>query len=485
MMKLASSTCGARDCSAKRSLVLHEGEALVKFLENDAWVKNQFGACRLGNTLRTRRLQKVATHMLRQPEQSLPKQNGEWADLKAAYRLFGNPQVTFTAVAEQHWRQTRQTQPGRYLLISDTTDIDHFTHPATRGLGILGDGKGRGLQLHSCLVYDCANQQIAGIAGAKIQYRVKTRQHETRMQRLARVRESEVWGTVVDQVGSAPRGAQWIHVFDRGGDNFEAMGHLHLTGCDWIIRAAKLNRRVKLESGETVSLSKALESARVLGSYELQLRSRPGIKARTAKVEVSVVNVVLLQPRHRSRWVRQCGIHELALKVIVVQEVNPKKGATPIRWVLLTSLPVKTFDDAWQILEDYEKRWLIEEYHKVLKTGCSMEMHALRTAARLEALTGLISVLGLRLLQLKLVGRNQPDAKAASHVPSAWLRCLKLARPKLKITDMSVYAFFRELAKLGGFLGRKGDGEPGWQTTWHGLKKLQQMLEGIRLVHEI
>ena len=116
----------------------------MKLRDNDQWVEKQFGSCQLGNTLRTKRLQKVAANMLAQPEQSLPKQNSQWADLKAAYRLFDNDRVTFDAVAEQHWRQTRQSKPGRYLLISDTTDIDHFSHRATTGLSQLGKGDGRG-----------------------------------------------------------------------------------------------------------------------------------------------------------------------------------------------------------------------------------------------------------------------------------------------------------------------------------------------------
>ena len=103
-------------------------ETLVIVRDNDQWVKDQFSQCELGNSLRTRRLQKVAAAMLSCPEQSLPKQNAAWADLKAAYRLFDNDRVTFDAVAEPHWKQTRRTKPGRYLLISDTTDIDHFSH---------------------------------------------------------------------------------------------------------------------------------------------------------------------------------------------------------------------------------------------------------------------------------------------------------------------------------------------------------------------
>jgi hypothetical protein len=459
--------------------------ALVKVLDNDLWVEKQFASCQFGNSLRTKRLQKVAAQMLAQPEQSLPKQTAQWADLKAAYRLFDNPSVTFDAIAEPHWQQTRQTKPGRYLLISDTTDIDHFSHRATSGLAQLGKGNGRGMQLHNCLVYNCDEQQIEGAAGALIHYRPHVSKTETRGQRLARARESQLWGNLVAQVGSAPPGSQWIHVFDRGGDNFEAMCHIRLTRCDWIIRVAKLNRHVIQEDGETVSLQKALEQARRLGGYELHLRSRPGVKARTAQIAVSVVRVTFPRPRNQSSWVKQCGIHELTTNVVVVQEVGAPAGVTPICWMLLTSLPLETFEDAWQVIEDYENRWLVEEYHKVLKTGCSVELHALRTADRLEPLIGLISVLGTRLFQLKLIGRSQPHAKAATHVPSTWLKCLKLARPKLTMTGMSVYTFFRELAKLGGFLGRKCDGEPGWQTIWHGHKKLCGLLDGMRLAGAI
>ncbi|PHS10706.1 MAG: hypothetical protein COA78_10840 [Blastopirellula sp.] len=173
------------------------------------------------------------------------------------------------------------------------------------------------------------------------------------------------------------------------------------------------------------------------------------------------------------------------MNVVVVQEVDAPKGVTAVHWVLLTSLPVETFEDAWQVIEDYENRWLVEEYHKVLKSGCNIEVHALRTAERLEPLLGLISVIGIRQFQMKLVGRNQPNAKAKTHVPSQWLKCLKLVRPKLKITDMTVYEFFRELAKMGGFLARKHDGEPGWQTTWNGYQKMQSLLDGIKLVGHI
>ena len=451
-------------------------------VDNEKWIQSQFRNVRLGDQRRNQRLLTTAMNMIDAPEQSISKQSKGWSDAKAAYRLFDHPNVTFEAVAQQHWQQTRQTGPGRYLLISDTTELDYTSHPATTGLKQIGNGRGRGMLLHSCLVYNCVEEQIVGTAGARIHYRVNVPKSETQRQRLKRIRESSLWGQLVDDVGASPEGSQWIHVFDRGGDNFEAMCHIELSGCDFVIRASQLRRTVLDQSEETAYLQEAICQAETLGSYELSLRSRPGVAARVANIEVSSTRVVIQRPKQCSKWVKQCGFDQLATNVVIVQEVDAPKGVKPIRWVLLSSLPAETFEQAWQIIEDYENRWLIEEYHKVMKSGCRIESRALRTAERLEPLIGLITVIGTRLLSLKLIGRNQMEAKASTHVPSSWLKCLKAYRgDKLKLTGLTVYAFFRELAKLGGFLARKGDGEPGWETIWQGYKKLQLLLAGMRL----
>lgn len=449
--------------------------------DNDTWVSEQFGGCRLGDKRRTGRLQVVARNMLAAPEKSIPAQNEVWSDVKGAYRLLDNPEVTFAAVGESHWQMTRQTKPGRYLLICDTTDINRYTHQATTGLGMLGDGKGRGMQLHSCLVYSADEKLIVGSAGAMLHYRSHVSKNETRMQRLSRVRESELWGMLATEIGSPPEGSHWIHVFDRGGDNFEAMCRIQQVHCDWIIRAAKLNRKVYDVEGQLRPLSEVIQHAELLGSYDLKLRSRPGVKARSAHLQVSLARMKFPKPRHCSPWLRACRISELTMNVVTVEEVNPPRGVGPIHWVLLTSLPIENLEHAWQVIEDYECRWLIEEYHKVIKTGCNIEGPALRTAERLEPLMALISVVGIRLFQMKLLGRSQPAARAETHVPNSWLKCLKLARPKVQLAGATVYEFFRELAKLGGFLGRKNDGEPGWQTIWGGFQKLQSLLAGMRL----
>lgn len=455
---------------------------VMKILDNQTWVQQQFGEASLGDLRRTKRLGQIASNLLDAPDQSLPQQNPAWADLKAAYRFFDCPKVTLDAVCQPHWQQTRQTKPGRYLLISDTTDIDQKTRPATTGLGMLGNGQGRGLQLHSCLFFDSEAKQIVGTGGALVQYRKRVAKNETSAQSKKRIRESDLWGNLVEQVGSPPEHSQWIHVFDRGGDYFEAMCKIQLSGCDFVIRASKHNRNVILDSGEKVALSKAIQRAEHLGDYELALRSRPGVKARTASMRVSRVRIQMPLPRHHTPWAKQSGIKSIAMNVVIVEEIGKVKGSERIRWVLLTSLPVESLNDAWQVISDYENRWLIEEYHKVIKTGCSIESHALRATDRLEPMIGLTSVIGIRLFQLKLLGRGDRRRRAKNHVPRTWLRGLKLLVPKLSLSGLTVYEFFREVAKLGGFLGRKHDGEPGWQTIWRGHQKIKSILDAERIL---
>lgn len=453
----------------------------MRVTENSQWVRQQFESCEFGDVRRTNRGCRMALMMLECPDQSLPTQSDTWSDLKAAYRWCDCDEVTFDAVATPHWKQTRATSPGRYLLISDTTDIDHFSHNATRGLSQLGSGSGRGMQLHSCLMVEAAEKVVIGTAGAMLNYRPQVSKKESRTARLKRRRESEIWGDVVDRAGVPPEGSQWIHVFDRGGDNFEALCHIIVNRGDWIVRAAKLNRNVLDAAGNTRPLADALEEAQIRGRYELSLRARPGQRARVAQIEVSTRTVRFPQPHFRSQFVKTCGVELIETNVVIVQEVNAAKGVTPIRWVLLTSLPVNRFSQVWEVIEFYECRWLIEDYHKVLKTGCQIERHALREASRLEPLTALISVIGVRLLQLKTISRHAPEQPAHRRVPSQWLEALKGLRPRLNQTTLTVSAFFRELAKLGGFLGRKHDGEPGWQTIWRGYQKLHNILLGINI----
>lgn len=441
------------------------------------WAQLNFAGCELGDKRRANRLVQVAAEIANHPSASLPNQIEHWGDLKAAYRLFDRKEVTFDAIARPHWELTKQRASGRTLIIGDTTELDFGRFRNIEGIGPTGNGSGQGFLLHNALMVDAESEEILGVAGQTIHYRKKKGAQKKRpnaSQRLKQKRESEVWGTVIDQVGPPPKDASFVHVFDRGGDNFEVYCHLLQQQSDWLIRASKMSRYVLVgDSEERMQLKNYLPQLKKLGEYTLSLRARPGQAAREAMLEVRVGQIKIPRPRHISPWVRKLKQPPIAVNVIEVVEVNAPKGATPIRWILFTSLPVSTFEDAWLMIEYYELRWLVEEYHKALKTGCRTESPQLKTADRLEAFVGLTSVVAVRLLQLKSIARTNPGVPAQRVIPSVWLRMLKLARKNLsRIHDLTVGQFYREVAKLGGFLGRKSDGEPGWVTIWRGWEKL-------------
>lgn len=439
------------------------------------WAQFNFGGCDLGDKRRTERLIQVAQQIASNPSASLPNQIEAWGDLKSAYNLFDRDEVTFEAIARQHWELTKQREAGRYLVIGDTTELDFGKHRQIEGVGPTGNGSGQGFLLHNALLVDADSEEIIGVAGQTIHYRDgKSKKNENRSQRLRRKRESEVWGTVIDQVGPPPAEVSWVHVLDRGGDNFEVYCHLLEQRSEWVVRASKLNRYVLAgESAERMKLSDYLRQLELLGTYTLSLRARANQPAREAQLEVRVGHIKVPPPHHLSPWVRKLKQPPIAMNVVEVVEVNAPADVTPIRWVLFTSLPVETFDDAWTVITYYEARWLIEEYHKALKTGCRAESRQLKTASRLEAFVGLTSVVAVRLLQLKSLARTNPEIPAQRVVPRVWLQMLKLARKGLqRVHDLTVGQFYREIAKLGGFLGRKSDGNPGWITIWRGWEKL-------------
>ena len=377
-------------------------------LDVNRWAEEQFGTCDLGDKRRTRRAVKVAAQFVADPSASTPRQTESWADCKAVYLLMNEEDVTFRALAEPHWRQTRARTSGHYLLLGDTTTLDFGAHRHVEGLGPVGDGGGRGFLLHSSLMVSAEGEEIFGLAGQTIYYRKPKPKGETFRQRLSRERESKIWGEVIDLVGPAPEGVTFTHVFDRGADNFEVYCRLILSRNGWVVRAAQLKRKVHTPQGEQ-RLNDYLCSLPAWGSYQLSVRANHDQPARTAEVEVRFGPLLVPAPRDCGKFVRECGIAAITMWVVEVREANPPEGVQPLRWVLLTSAGVGSFDDAWKVIGYYEKRPLIEEFHKAAKTGCRVEARQYQTSHALEATVGMLSVLAIRLVQLKSVRASIPN----------------------------------------------------------------------------
>ena len=454
-------------------------------LDVGTWAEQQFGTCELGDRRRTRRLVKFAAQAAEKPDASTPRQAEAWADLKAAYRLFDQVEATFDALTAPHQALTRnQMSGGVWLILNDTTELNFGYLREIEGIGRLGCAEGRGFFLHSALAVRASDYELVGAAGQELYLRPlqKLKRVSSHARKKKARRETDVWGRVIDHVGPPPEGVRFLHVCDRGADNFDVYCHLITQGAGWVIRAAQLQRKVRDGSGREITLDKLISQAACLGTYELAVSANQKQPARTARLEVRAAALAMPRPKSGvSRYARNTGLETIAMWAVEAREVSPvPQGTEPLRWVLLTSEETTRFDQAWTIIEHYEQRPLIEEYHKCLKTGCQVGTRQYQTAQRLEAVIGLTAVLAVRLLQLKHAARTKPDRPAHRVVPARWIEGLRsvLRRPRPVNT---VREFFRALASLGGFLGRKCDGEPGWQTLWRGLDTLLQCLRGMEM----
>jgi hypothetical protein len=450
-------------------------------LDVNRWAEQQFGSCDLGDKRRTNRAVKVAAQFAADPCASTPRQTESWTDCKAVYRLMNEEDATFSRLASPHWQQTRNQAQGHFLLLGDTTTLDFGAHRHVTGLTAVGNGSGRGFLLHSSVMVNAEGEEIYGLAGQTIYYRQPVPKGETFRQRLNRERESKVWGEVVELIGAPPEAATFTHVFDRGADNFEVYCRLVLSRTDWVIRAAQLKRKVRTPRGAQQRLRDYLDSLAPCGAYELTVRANRKQPARTSTVEVRFGPVLVQAPRDCGKFVRECGIAAITMWVVDVREVNPPPGVQPLHWVLYTSHAVESFQDAWRVIGYYEKRPLIEEFHKAIKTGCRLESRQYQTSHALEAAAGMLSVLAIRLVQLKSIARTDPNRPADAVVPRRWLNMVRNIQRGKQRNVSTVREFYHAVAKLGGWLGRKHDGEPGWITLWHGFDKLVLMLRGADL----
>lgn len=451
----------------------------VRLADRTRWAKEEFEAADLGDVRRTRRLMKVAEQMAGNSSGSIPQQTERLADMKAAYRLFAQEVVTHEAVCSPHWHRTRERagELATVFLAQDTTELDFTYHERTQGLAPIGNGGGRGLHQQNVLAIDPVRSVPIGLMYQRHHRRKEAPKGETRTglrQRPLAEGESFWWVEAIRTIGSPPEGVRWVHVLDRGGDAFAIYDAIRETGTDFIIRAAH-NRRIVSE-GDPEYLFDYARSLPSLGGFELTVRV-PGASPRKAELQVAGGMVGLLptrtEPELRHRPPVTCH-------VVRVWEDDPPADTEGLEWILTTSLPATTFEEASLVPKGYGLRWMVEEFHKSEKTGCRVEERQLRDTDRLEPLIGLLSVLAVHLLQLKYVAREDPESPArelfGDEVVEVMVRYLR--HPT---RDLSVGAFWRGIGHLGGHGGRKSDGPLGWLRAWRGWQAFQWILFGASL----
>ena len=463
------------------------------------WAEQTFGGVQLGHVARTQRAVAIAAAMAREPAASIPAQQHSEAGTKAVYRFCENAHVSYDALLQPHMEATRELarQRRRVLLIQDTTEVDYQHHPKTTGLGPIGNGSHQGFLLQSVLALDAATEEVLGVAHQEPFLRQPVPVGETARQQQERVRESQVWERAVQSIGTPPPDVEWIHVGDRYSDMFAFLSLCGQMQTQFVVRAAQ-DRRIDLlvePAGQAVKrvphrkvaeleeapahLFATVESWPRQAEQVVCLPAQHERKARQARLAISYGRLRLLAPNNQEH-LRPA----LSIWVVRVWEEEPPEGVSPLEWVLLTSVPTTSVADAWERVDWYRLRWTVEDYHQGLKTGCRLEQRQVQTYAGLQRLLGFIAPLAVRLLQLRWHARQHPEQPAIQVLPPL---LVQLVAHKMggNAAEMTCEQWWNKMAQLGGYLGRKGDGPPGWKTLWRGWLHLQDLMEGVQLAIQL
>jgi len=384
--------------------------------------QTQFGSAALGHKARTACLVKIANRIHRHPGGTLPAKLHAPKDYKAMDRLMNRPEVAHASVLAAPCALTRQRMrdaAGVVLVLHDTTELDYSGLRSITDWGSIGGDLNRGLLCHNSLAFDPLQREVLGLANQILHRRrcrrkakgAKKKREGVKQKRERLDRESRLWVRGAESVGLAPVKHRWVHVADRGADTFEFLAQMEQQPQPqgFVVRACSKRsiRQGHDEAGILADLKPYARSLPRTGCREVEVAAKPGLPARQARVSVSFAPILLLPP-HVKR-----GAYEkkpLYLWVVCVREDQPPKGVEPLEWLLLTNVPVTTVAEAWERVDWYGCRWVLEEYHKAQKTGGGLESLQFGSAQALEPMIALLSVVAVTLLKLRDAARR-PDAK--------------------------------------------------------------------------
>jgi hypothetical protein len=453
-----------------------------------SWSDDELSTLTFGDVRNDDRFKMVVSCMSDNPGASIPQVFNNAADAKATYRLLSNeavkPEAVYDALHESTAARMSAEESAMVLVVHDTTSLDYSTHPATSGLGPLGGGDGsdgHGLFVHTSMAVTCDGVPLGVLhqqTWARDPNNVGTRHF--RHDRPIEDKESYRWLVGIELINGTIPDMMWmLHVADREADIFELLWLPRPEYAHLLIRVC--HDRCVVE--EAAHLMAAVAAAPQMGVYDVIVRQFPEHKPRAVRLAVRCAPVTIKPPQRSLR--HNPALTPVAMTAIWVQEVDAPEGKEPIEWLLLTDLPVEDLATAREFVHYYTCRWLIERFHYVLKSGCKLEDSQLRTLERLQRLLALYCVIAWRLLWMTYAARERGDQPATvAFDDSEWRLLYRWAKGRhapVGAEPPSLREAVLWLAKLGGFLARKCDGEPGVKVLWRGLTKLQYMLIGAAL----
>lgn len=442
------------------------------------WALTEFGAAELGDQRRTERLVATATVLAEHPQASLPEACGEAAQLKGAYRLLENPAVTPGGMLASHVQQTLERVQGaaRVLAVQDTTDLDYSHHRATRGVGAIGNGFGRGLLVHTTVAVT-PDGVPQGVLAQETWTRdpAQSGKKHRRKQRPAQEKESQKWRRGLAALNAlalqCPQ-TPFLSVADREADVYalfcaERVANVHL-----LVRASQ-DRRVA-DAGETGGRLRATLRAQEAAPVTVAVPRHGPQPARTATVALRWATLTLQPPAQRTAE----PLPAVTVGAVWAHEEPSPPGAEALDWLLLTTLPVPDQAAAEQILADYACRFVIETWHKTLKAGCAIEARQLQSVEALCRGLALYSVIAWRVLYTTLLARATPALPCTVVLrEQEWqaLYCAIHQTPQVPAHPPTLEQAVRWIARLGGFLERATAAPPGPTVLWRGFQHLTDL----------
>ena len=455
------------------------------------WAEEEFGAIRLRDRRHRKRLFTVARDFYAQPAANIPQACGSRAKTKGAYRLFEHKAVSMNAILSSHYHSTMERIAREkirvVLAVQDTTSFNYDTHADMDGLGPINthvDGA-QGILLHDTMAYTTEGTAL-GLVDIQVWARDPREfgKRATRYQRPIEQKESFKWlksfraaARLQRQLGAASTVAS---VGDREADVYElfALALSNPAHPKLLIRAEQ-DRRVK---DANACLWQHMESQPVAGQRLLHIPRRKGRAPRDCVLNIRFAKVELRPPKLNP------VLGTLSVWAVYAIEVNPPSEKDTVEWMLLTTLEVNDFEQALEKIEWYKRRWGIEEYHRTLKSGCRIENRQLGDRTVWENCLAIDLVVAWRIEHIKKLSRQTPEAPCTvAFEEHEWQALLAFKRPgqPLPTSPPSVREMTRLTAELGGFLGRKGDGEPGSTTLARGLPRLHDIATGFLIFKQL
>jgi hypothetical protein len=449
------------------------------------WAENELREANLGDERLTKRLVRLTRDLAGRPEGSVPQACGDPASTKAAYRFWNNEKVTPEGIRAAHREKTIGRAKGyrTILAVQDTTSFNYTAHKATTGLGPIDGHGSQGTHVHSVLAIS-PDGVPCGLVHQQTWSRnlEEKRTKEERKKLPIEEKESYRWLESLEATKRAfDPDTHIITVADREADIFELFALPRPDNMDLLIRATQ-DRCVQVENAQMKKLWESVEAIpESIETMTTHLDHKIGEPERDVTFTLRWKIVIVLAPAKKKK-----KYPNVTLTAILVTEKEPPEGVEPLTWLLLTSLPVQSFSQAALCVRWYRLRWLIERYHFVLKSGCQLEELQLETAERLEKALATYCIVAWRLLWLTYQSRKTPDISCESAFQTYEWHALYAFTHQTNVLPSeppSLHEVILWIAKLGGFLARTSDGEPGVKTIWRGLRRLDDLAAMWLLFH--